>query len=108
MQPIVGKAEAPLPAAPSCRLSPDQLNARRKELLPGLFQRAERVEDMPNGVRFSFAHKAGLVTELAALIETERVCCSFLSFRLITEKGEGPIILEVHGPPGTAEMLRTL
>lgn len=100
------------PPAPSsemtCTLTSDQLSAQRKQLLPNLFQRAEQVEDIPNGLRFRFAHRPGLVTELAAIIEKERVCCSFLSFRLITEKGEGPITLEVSGPPGTAEMLRKL
>jgi hypothetical protein len=89
----------------TCSLTPSQLRERRKELLD-LFQRAERVEDIPNGLRFRFVHRPGLVTELAAVIEKERVCCSFLSFRLITEKGEGPITLEVSGPSGTAEMLR--
>lgn len=92
----------------ACSLTPGELNAQRKQLIPGLFQRAERVEDIPNGLRFRFANKPKLVTELAALIEKERVCCSFLSFRLITDKGEGPIILEVSGPAGTAEMLRKL
>lgn len=93
---------------PVCNLTPTQLKAQRQQLIPGLFQRAEQVEDIPNGIRFRFAHKPRLVTELAALIEKERVCCSFLSFRLVTDKGEGPIILEVSGPPGTAEMLRKL
>jgi hypothetical protein len=92
----------------ACRLTPDELNTQRKQLIPGLFQRAERVEDIPTGLRFRFSHQPKLVTDLAALIEKERVCCSFLSFRLITEKGEGPITLEVTGPPGTAEMLRKL
>jgi hypothetical protein len=92
----------------TCSLAPDQLNAQRKQLIPGLFQLAEQVEDIPDGIRFRFAHQPKLVAELAALIEKERVCCSFLSFRLVTEKGEGPITLEVSGPPGTAEMLRRL
>ena len=92
----------------TCSLSPGELDAQRKQLIPGLFQRAERVEDIPDGLRFQFAPRPELVTELAVLIEKERGCCSFLSFRLVTEKGEGPVILEVAGPPGTAEMLRSL
>jgi hypothetical protein len=92
----------------ACRLSPDELNAQRKQLIPGLFQRADKVEDIPNGIRFRFTHRPKLVTELASLIEKERVCCSFLTFRLTTEKGEGPVTLEVSGPPGTAEMLKKL
>lgn len=92
----------------NCSQPPPELNARRKRLLPSLSQRAEKVEDINNGIRFRFAHKTKLVTELAALIEKERVCRSFLSFRLIAEKGEGPIALEVTGPPGAAEALRKL
>jgi hypothetical protein len=92
----------------TCSLTPKELNAQRKQLIPGLFQRAEKVEDLPNGLRFRFGHRPKLVAELAALIEKERVCCSFLSFRLVTEKGEGPITLEVTGPPGTADMLKKL
>jgi hypothetical protein len=101
------RPEAP-PAVPTeltCSLTPNQLSERRKELLR-LFQRAERVEDISNGLRFRFAHRPGLVTELAAVIERERVCCSFLSFRLITDGGEGQVTFEVSGPAGTAEMLR--
>ena len=104
------RPEAP-PASSSamtCRLTPDELKAQRTQLIPGLFHRAEKVEDISDGLRFRFAHRPGLVTELAAIIEKERVCCSFLNFRLITEKGEGPIILEITGPPSTAGMLRKL
>ena len=92
----------------SCSLSANELNAQRSQLIPGLFHRAEKVDAIPNGLSFRFAHQANLVTELAALIEKERVCCSFLSFRLCTEKGVGPITLEVSGPPGTVEMLKNL
>lgn len=102
------RSESGLTGMPTCSLTPDQLHAQRDQLIPGLFRRAEKTEEIANGIRFHFVHKPKLVSELATLIETERVCCSFLSFRLITEKGEGPIILEVTGPPGIAEMLRKL
>jgi hypothetical protein len=110
--PCRGDDRPEAPPAPStelnCSLTPDQLSVQRKQLLPGLFLRAARVEDIPNGLRFCFAHSPGLVTELAAIIEKERVCCRSLTFRLIAEKGEGPVTLEVIGPSGTAEMLRKL
>ena len=104
------RPEAP-PASSSeltCSLTPDQIGAQRQQLLPSLFRRAERVGDIPDGLRFHFAHSPGLVAELAAVIEKERVCCRFLTFRLVAEKGEGPITLEVSGPPGSGEMLRKL
>jgi hypothetical protein len=90
----------------TCSLTPEELEAQREQLIPGLFKRAEKVEDIPDGLRFRFRHRPQLVAELAAVVERERVCCSFLSFRLLAEKGKGPITLEVTGPAGTARKLR--
>jgi hypothetical protein len=42
------------------------------------------------------------------VLERERTCCSFLRFQIIAEPENGPIILEVTGPPGTRELLRSL
>jgi hypothetical protein len=92
----------------SCSLTPEQLAVRRQELIPGLFKRATRVSDIPNGIRFHFASHAGLLLDLARIIEQEQDCCSFLRFELTTEPSAGPITLDVTGPPGTAEMLRKL
>ena len=90
-----------------CSLTPSQFSERRKELL-GLFQQAQRVEDIANGLRFRFSDRPKLVTELAAAIEKERICCTFLRFKLIAEEGPGAIAFEVSGPSGTAEMLKSL
>lgn len=99
----------PKPAAgASCKLSPAQLAAQRHELIPGLFKRAEKVEDIPNGLRFTFASKPGLLADLAKIMDREQDCCSFLRIQLTMEPSEGPITFEVTGPEGTAEMLRKL
>ena len=93
---------------PTCSLSPDQLRERREELLPGLFERADDVSDMPNGLRLRFAAKPGLLAELARIIEQEQTCCSFLQFHIAVEADNGPITFDVIGPPGTRDMLHTL
>lgn len=95
-------------AEASCKLSPNELAARRQELIPGLFKRAENVTDIPNGIRFRFAGKPGLLADLARVIEQEQDCCSFLRFTLTTEPNAGPITFDVTGPPGTGQMLRKL
>jgi hypothetical protein len=92
----------------SCKLSPKELAARRHELIPGLFKRAEKSEDIANGIRFRFPSRPGLLADLARIMDQERDCCSFLRFELKAEPGEGPITFEVTGPAGTAEMLRRL
>lgn len=62
-----------------CSLTSSELETQRKQLIPGLFQRAEKVDDIANGLRFTFAAEPKLISELAALIEKERLCCSFLT-----------------------------
>ncbi len=42
---------------------------------------------------------------MATTIAAERRCCRFLQFVLTMEPDEGPVWLEVTGPPGTAEFL---
>ncbi|MGH7215531.1 MAG: hypothetical protein ACREIT_12265 [Tepidisphaeraceae bacterium] len=92
----------------SCSLSPEQLAARRQQLIPGLFERAREVTDIENGLRFRFDGKAGLLTDLVKVIEQERDCCSFLRFQLTAESHAGAVTLDVTGPEGTGEMLRKL
>jgi hypothetical protein len=92
----------------ACNLPPEELRNRRDELLPGLLKRAEQVVDLENGLRFHFAACPGLLGELAIIIEQEQVCCSFLRFQISIEPGAGAITLEVTGPAGTREMLRSL
>lgn len=89
-------------------LSPDELRAKREELIPGLLKRADQITELENGCRLRFASRPGLLDELAGAIEQERTCCSFLRFQIVVEPNDGPIVFEVTGPAGTREMLRAL
>ncbi|MGQ0553003.1 MAG: hypothetical protein ACT4PU_07260 [Planctomycetota bacterium] len=91
-----------------CTLTPEQMNAAREGLIPGLVEQADRVTDLENGLRISFTTRTGLLSELATMMEQERGCCRFLRFQLTAEPGTGAITLDVTGPPGTREMLRSL
>ena len=51
------------------------------------------------------ARRHEVLVSLAALIETERACCPFLSCQLIVEPDHGPVSLELTGPAGTREFL---
>lgn len=91
-----------------CSLSPEELKQRRQALIPGLIKQADRVTDLKNGLRLYFEPKAGLLAEIARVMEQERDCCSFLKFKLSVEPSDGPITFEVSGPPGTRQMLKSL
>ncbi|MEM1366892.1 MAG: hypothetical protein AAGG02_02520 [Cyanobacteria bacterium P01_H01_bin.15] len=92
----------------SCSLTADELKAQRNDLIPGLFNRSEEVDELQDGFRFTFSNRPNLLIELAELIEKEQACCNFLRFTLLVEERGGAVTLEVTGPPGTAELLKGL
>ena len=92
----------------ACTLSPEQLASRRKDLLPGLFAKADQVDDLPDGFRLRFGYRPGLLAELSHVIEQEKTCCGFLRFQVTVEPNDGPIAFDVTGPEGTREMLLSI
>ena len=89
----------------ACTLTPEEMRRGREALLPGIIARAESHEPLADGVRFRFRSEDALIPAIAAMIDAERRCCRFLHFQLIAEQDEGPVWLEVTGPPGTSEWL---
>jgi hypothetical protein len=65
-------------------------------------------ERIAGGFRWRFEPQVNLVTKVAAVIQAEHRCCRFLRFLLLVEPGDGPVWLEVTGPEGTEDFLRTL
>jgi hypothetical protein len=92
-----------LPVA--CTLSPDALKARRENLLNALLRRARERHELPNGCRLRFAPEGDILVDIARTVDAERQCCRFLQFTIAVEPGEGPITLDLTGPPGTREFL---
>jgi hypothetical protein len=89
----------------ACTLAPDQLRQGRDALLPGIIARAQRHDRLADGFRFYFIAVDGLIPAIATMIDAERQCCRFLRFTLIAESGEGSLLLDVTGPPGTVDFL---
>ena len=98
----------------ACKLSPEQLQKQRQELLPGLFKRADNLTDLTglpdaaDGIRLYFVHRPGLLAELARIIGREQDCCSFLSFQITVGPSGGPVTFDITGPTGTRDMLKAL
>ena len=88
-----------------CTLQPDELQARREGLLSELRRRVQVLEDHPDGYRLQFAAGDDTLALVAGVVEAERRCCRFLRFAIQVEPDDGPIYLELTGPPGTREFL---
>ena len=97
---------AELPIA--CTLTPEALRTRREGLLMDLVRRAERQEDLDDGLRLEFAPSAETIALIARAVEAERHCCRFLRFGMTVEPDGGPMVLDLTGPAGTPAFLSAL
>jgi hypothetical protein len=86
----------------ACALSHGQF-AERKELVQHLSQEATERHELPDGVGLRFKPVSG-VTELAKLVDLERACCPFLTFRIDAPAG-GPVWLELTGTAAAQEII---
>ena len=92
----------------ACSLDPAALSARRKGLLARLVQRASERRELSDGVQLRFAADAEIVSDIAEVVNAERLCCRFLRFTITIQPDAGPITLELTGPSGTREFLADL
>lgn len=92
----------------ACTLDAATLAERGGALLPGLARRAASRLALPDGVRLTFTPTAGLLSAIADVLAAEHQCCRFLRFQVTVEPGDGPVLLDVAGPPGTGDFLAQL
>jgi hypothetical protein len=91
-----------------CTLTPDAHRARREGLLAGLRRQSTGHELLPEGLRLRSAASAETLASIARAVEAERLCCQFLRFTITVEPDEGPLTLDLIGPPGTREFVVAL
>ncbi len=96
----------PLPVA--CSLSTPELREREQTVLAKIRGQVQEVQDLDNGYALRFAPEDGVLADLTTLIDLERRCCPFLRFDLQVLPANGPIWLELTGPEGTRDFLRTV
>jgi hypothetical protein len=91
-----------------CLLTPEEQNARRDQLLPGLLRLATERVELSTGYRYRFENAPGIVSRICGVIERQRLCCRFFRFQISLEPGLGPIALEVSGPEKAKTFLADL
>jgi hypothetical protein len=91
----------------ACSLTSPELQERRRAVLEKVGERIVEIKELENGYAYSFAADGNWLKELAAMIDLERQCCPFLKFQLIINPNSAPVWLELTGPDGTKDFLRT-
>ncbi|WP_405819506.1 heavy metal-responsive transcriptional regulator [Streptomyces sp. NBC_01390] len=89
----------------ACTLGGAELGERTEQWRT-LIARAERREDIPDGLRLTFPSRADLAAEVAALAAAEQGCCAFFDFTL--HLTPDALQLDVHAPESAAGMLADL
>jgi hypothetical protein len=87
-----------------CTLTEAELRERRRTVLDSIRDTAISVGENDDGYSFRFIPTPDALAKLSNLVELERQCCQFLTFKIIV-KPQQPILLEVTGPPGSKAVI---
>ena len=82
-----------------CTLTESELRERRRTVLEPIRETAIDVTPTADGYFYRFKQTADILARLSCLVDLERQCCQFLTFKIIAEAGHKEIGLEVTGPP---------
>jgi hypothetical protein len=91
----------------ACTLNKDALNQRQDEF-NALRQFVREMRQTLNGFSLRFDGSTENLMAIANVIAQERLCCPFLQFQLIAEKGMGSLWLEVTGSDDAAQLLLSM
>ena len=82
----------------ACTLMEADLRQRR-QLIMATFQRLRiNVSELVDGYAFSFPASSEALQSIVELVDMERQCCPFLTFKIVIEAANGAMRLEVTGP----------
>ena len=92
----------------ACYLTGGELQQRRKNYLDKIAELLIDFEELENGFSYRFPLGETVLQDLAAIIDLERKCCPFLSFKLNLEGGNDFVSFELTGGQGAKEMIKSL
>jgi hypothetical protein len=95
-----------LPVA--CSLTTNELQERSQHVLQKVRAALVEIKELENGYAYRLPSDGAWIGELANLVNLERQCCLFLRFNIIVEPDNGPIWLELTGPSGTKDFLKSI
>lgn len=91
----------------ACRLTDAEMQKRREDVLQRAGRAVLESKELESGYAYRFPADESWLAELAQIIGMERQCCPFLTFRMTAEAGFGAIWLELSGPEGTKDFLKS-
>ena len=91
----------------ACNLTEAALQERRRDVLQKVRNAVIETRELEDGYSYQLPAREEWLAELAQLVNLERQCCPFLRLSITVEPDNGPLWLELTGPPGTKDFLAT-
>lgn len=88
-------------------LSTEEAQEMRGELITRMLDSIKQVREIDSGYVLRFGSSSQDLVMVSEWIQVERLCNPFLRFRLSVESNGGPISVEMAGPSGTQDFLRS-
>ena len=82
----------------ACTLSEAEFRQRRQTTIDAFRRMQVGRAELPDGYAYTFEATSEALLQIAQLVDMERECCPFLTFKIMVDAGRGPIRLEVTGP----------
>jgi hypothetical protein len=79
---------------------------RQRALYRHLRADVEEVVELEDGYAFRHSPSRAVLLAVAEFVANERLCCSFLEFRITVERAGGPVWLRMTGEGGAKRVLQ--
>jgi|SRR5689334_12344317 hypothetical protein len=88
----------------ACTLTEAELCQRRQVIIDAFRNTQVTASELPDGYAFTFPASSDALQRIAELVDLERQCCQFLTFKIVVEAANAAMRLEVSGP-GEAKLV---
>ena len=91
----------------ACTLNEMELRERQRTILASVRESVLDITPTADGYAYRFKSESEILMRLSTLVDLERRCCPFLTFRIVVEPQQ-PIRLEITGPPEAKAVIGSL
>lgn len=88
-------------------VSTSEAQEKRSELLSVVLDSIKQVKEIENGYVLRFAPNQEDYVLISDWLQVENICSPFLRSQMVSESNNGPIWVELSGPSGTKDFLKT-
>ena len=91
----------------TCKLTSPELSQRKQTVIRELKKQVIESRETTSGFAYKFGGSNTVIDSLLEFVKSERQCCPFLTFNLSFGSNSEAIWLELNGPEGVKEFIRT-